>query len=144
MVFNVDEDNIKGEEVRISAKMEAELAGFSDEERGEYLEQVGIKETGLDKLIRLSYEKLGLISFLTAGEKEVRAWTVKKENTAPMAAGVIHSDFEHNFIKAKVTSFDDFVEFGGWKSVSDSGKLRMEGKEYVVKEGDVVEFMVGK
>jgi ribosome-binding ATPase len=144
VVFNVDESSLVGEGVRICAKMEAELAGFSDEERKEYLEQLGIDETGLDKLIRLAYEKLGLISFLTAGEKEVRAWTVGKENTAPVAAGVIHSDFEKNFIKAKVTSFDDFIEFGGWKGVSESGKLRMEGKEYQVKEGDVVEFMVGK
>jgi len=144
VVFNVDEDSLKGDGVRICAKMEAELAGFSEEEKEEYLKQLGIQETGLDKLIGLAYEKLNLISFLTAGEKEVRAWTTGRGSLAPQAAGVIHSDFEKNFIKAKVTSFDDFVEFKGWKGVSESGKLRMEGKEYEVKEGDVVEFMVGK
>lgn len=99
---------------------------------------------GVDKIIRLAYEKLGLLSFLTAGVKEVRAWTVKRGSTAPVAAGVIHTDFEKNFIKAKVASFDDFVKYGGWKGVSEAGKLRIEGRDYVVKEGDVVEFMVGK
>jgi len=143
-VLNVDESGLVGGGIRICAKLEAELAGFSDEERREYLEQLGIKEMGLDKLIRLAYEKLGLISFLTAGEKEVRAWTVKKGSVAPVAAGVIHSDFEKNFIKAKVASFEDFVKYGGWKRVSEEGKLRLEGKDYIIQEGDVVEFMVGK
>lgn len=99
---------------------------------------------GVDKLIKLAYEKLGLISFLTAGEKEVRAWTVKGGSTASVAAGVIHTDFEKNFIKAKICDFNDFVKFGGWKKAGQAGKVRMEGKDYVMKEGDVVEFMVGK
>ena len=146
-VLNVDESQVKegeGTTVKICAKMEADLSGFSDKEKKEYLEQLGIKETGLDKLIRLAFEKLGLLSFLTAGGKEVRAWTTKNGSTAPVAAGVIHTDFEKNFIKAKVTSFSDFLKFKGWKGVSEAGKLRLEGKEYVMEEGDVVEFMVGK
>jgi ribosome-binding ATPase len=112
--------------------------------RGLSLEVCAKTGEGVDRIIRLAYEKLGLISFLTAGEKEVRAWTVKKGAKAPEAAGVIHSDFERNFIKAKVTSFDDFVKFGGWKGVSGAGKLRVEGRDYVMKERNVVEFMVGK
>lgn len=146
-VLNIDESQAQQEEggmVKICAKMEADLAGFSDEEKKEYLMGLGIKETGLDKLIRLTYERLGLLSFLTAGEKEVRAWTVKRGSTAPVAAGVIHTDFEKNFIKAKVVGFSDFLKFKGWKGVSEAGKLRLEGKEYVMEEGDVVEFMVGK
>ena len=122
----IEDDHAEGV-VRICAKMESDLAGFSDEERQEYLKQLGVEETGLDKLIRLAYEKLGLLSFLTAGVKEVRAWTVKRGAKAPEAAGVIHTDFEKNFIKAKVASFDDFVKFGGWKGVSEAGKLRIEG-----------------
>ncbi|MBU1200332.1 YchF family ATPase [Patescibacteria group bacterium] len=122
VVYNTDEGELSDDRLRVCAKT------------GE----------GVDKLIRLAYEKLGLISFLTAGQKEVRAWTVKKGSTAPVAAGVIHTDFEKNFIKAKVTSFDDFVKFGGWKGVSEAGKLRIEGRDYVMKEGDVIEFMVGK
>ncbi len=139
----IEDDHAEGV-VRICAKMESDLAGFSDEERREYLKQLRVEETGLDKLIRLAYEKLGLLSFLTAGVKEVRAWTVKRGAKAPEAAGVIHTDFEKNFIKAKVASFDDFVKFGGWKGVSEAGKLRIEGRDYVMQEGDVVEFMVGK
>jgi ribosome-binding ATPase len=152
VIFNVGENDIRGEKeervesggVRISAKMESELAGFDEKERSEYLIEMGIKESGLDSLIKLAYKKLGLLSFLTAGEKEVRAWTTKKGARAPEAAGVIHSDFEKNFIKAKVVSFDDFLKFNGLKGASEAGKLRLEGKDYVVQEGDVVEFMVGK
>jgi len=94
--------------------------------------------------VSLAYGKLNLISFLTAGEKEVRAWTIERGSKAPEAAGVIHSDFEKKFIKAKVCSYDDFIEYQGWKGVAEEGKMRMEGREYEMKEGDVVEFMIGQ
>jgi len=138
------EIDLKEEQVIvICARMEEELAGFSQEEKKGYLQEMGIGETGLERLSRQAYDHLGLISFLTAGVKEVRAWTVRQGARAPEAAGVIHSDFEKKFIKAKVTSFEDFVADGGWKGVSERGRLRLEGKDYVIKEGDVVEFMVG-
>lgn len=133
----------KEQVVVICAKMEEDLAGFNQEEKKDYLKEVGIGETGLEKLSRQAYVHLGLISFLTVGVKEVRAWTVREGAKAPEAAGVIHSDFEKKFIKAKVTNFEDFITEEGWRGVSEKGKLRLEGKEYVIKEGDVVEFMVG-
>lgn len=145
VVLNTDEDRLSGDgpEVRICAKMEAELSELSEEEQIEYLIQAGVNESGLTKLIKKGYEILGLQSFLTAGEKEVRAWTIKKGMTAPAAAGVIHTDFEKNFIKAEVVAFDEFVTAGGWAWARDAGKVRQEGKEYVMNEGDVVEFKVG-
>ncbi len=132
-----------GEVIVICAKLEEELSGFDEGERREYLDGAGVTETGLETLIGAAYRKLRLMSFLTAGEKEVRAWTVKEGTLAPQAAGVIHSDFEKKFISAKVCSYEDFVKYGGWKGAADAGRVRQEGREYVMSEGDVVEFMVG-
>jgi GTP-binding protein YchF len=130
--------------VVISAKLEAELSDLSAEEKSEYLADLGISQSGLERLIQTAYSTLGLQSFYTAGEKEVRAWTIEQGTTAPLAAGVIHTDFTKHFIKANVASFTDFVEQNGWKSVRENGKLRQEGKEYIMKPDDVVEFMIGQ
>jgi len=127
--------------IPICAKIEMELADLNPEERKVYLKELGLAQSGLEKLIKKGYEILGLQTFLTAGEKEVRAWTVRKGAKAPEAAGVIHTDFEKGFIKAKICSYDDFVKYQGWKGAAEGGKVRMEGKEYVMQEGDVVEFM---
>ena len=129
--------------VIVSAKAEAELSQLGEEDQKEYLEMLGLDKSGLERFITTAYDRLGLISYLTAGEKEVRAWTITKGMSAPQAAGVIHTDFEKKFIKAQVTVFEDYVEFKGWKGVGENGKLRMEGKDYVVKDGDVIEFKVG-
>ena len=126
-----------------SAQIESELASLSESDQVIYMKELGIEESGLERLVAVAYKRLGLLSFLTAGEPEVKAWTVRQGATAPEAAGVIHSDFEHGFIKAKVCSYDDFVELGGWGGVRETGKLRLEGKDYVVREGDIVEFMFG-
>lgn len=126
----------------ISAKIESELSSLSEDDQKAYLAELGMKEAGLDRLIRLAYETLGLISFLTCGEKEVRAWTIERGMKGPAAAGVIHTDFEKGFIKADAVSFDDFVKHGGWVKCREVGKVRMEGKEYVMQDGDVVEFKV--
>ncbi len=128
------------EVVPICAKVEMELSELPLEERKAYLKELGLSESGLEKLIKKGYQVLGLQTFLTAGEKEVRAWTIRKGAKAPEAAGVIHTDFEKGFIKAEVVSFEDFVESGGWKGAAEAGKVRLEGKEYVMQEGDVVEF----
>ncbi len=130
--------------VSICAKLEEELAGFEGEERLEYLKSAGIERTGLETLIAAAYKRLGLQSFLTAGELEVRAWTISLGATAPEAAGVIHTDFVKHFISAKVCNYKDFVEYSGWKGAAEKGKVRTEGKGYVVQEGDIVEFMIGK
>ncbi|OGK39505.1 redox-regulated ATPase YchF [Candidatus Roizmanbacteria bacterium RIFCSPLOWO2_01_FULL_35_13] len=127
----------------LNAKLETEVLTFSEEEQKEYLKQFNLEETGLNRLIKKAYETLGLISFLTAGEKEVRAWTIQKGNLAPEAAGVIHSDFEKHFIKANVIQFDDFVKYGGWHKAHELGKVQIVGKDHVMKEGEVVEFKVG-
>ncbi|MBI2310469.1 redox-regulated ATPase YchF [Candidatus Collierbacteria bacterium] len=127
----------------ISARIEAELASLSEEETKAYLSELGISESGLDKLIRKAYETLEKISFLTAGELEARAWTIDRGMKAPDAAGVIHTDFTKKFIKAKVVTYDDFVKYKGWKGASEAGKVRIEGREYVMADGDVVEFMIG-
>jgi GTP-binding protein YchF len=127
----------------ICAKIESELAALASEEQKEYLKDLGLEESGLERLIRKAYESLGLISFLTAGEKEVRAWTIRKGSNAVEAAGEIHTDFMKKFIKAEVVSFEDFVEFNGWKGSRDKGKARLEGKEYILQDGDVVEFKIG-
>lgn len=129
--------------VVVSAKIEAELAALSDAEQKEYLADLGLEKSGLERLIQKAYEALGLISFLTAGEKEVRAWTIKKNATAVEAAGTIHTDFMKKFIKAEVVGFSDFVENHGWKGSREKGKARMEGKDYIMKDGDVVEFKIG-
>lgn len=130
--------------VMICAKLEEELAGFEGEERLEYLKSAGIERTGLETLIAAAYKRLGLQSFLTAGELEVRAWTIPVGCTAPNAAGVIHTDFVKHFISARVCSYTDFVELAGWKMAAEKGKMRTEGKTYAMQEGDVVEFMIGK
>jgi ribosome-binding ATPase len=129
--------------VVICAKIESELAALSEEEQKEYLKDLGLEASGLERLIQKAYERLGLISFLTAGEKEVRAWTTKKGALAPAAAGEIHTDFIKKFIKAEVVSFDDFITNNGWKGSREAGKARLEGKEYIMKDGDVVEFKIG-
>ena len=130
--------------VVICAKLEEELAGFDTAERLEYLQTAGLSRTGLETLIAAAYKKLGLMSYLTAGELEARAWTIPLGTKAPDAAGVIHTDFVKHFISAKVCHFTDFVELQGWKSAAEKGKVRTEGKEYVMQDSDVVEFMIGK
>lgn len=142
-VLNVDESNLAGEGVRICAKMEEELAGLSDAEQKEYLAGLGQTKSGLEKLVALAFETLGLQTFLTAGEMEARAWTIKKGTKAPQAAGVIHGDFEKHFIKADCINWQEFVAVGGWAKAREVGKVRTEGREYVMTEGDVVEFKVG-
>lgn len=128
----------------ISARLEEELASFSPEERDDYLTEAGLSLTGLERLIDKAYGTLGLMSFLTAGEKEVRAWTIQFGMTAQEAAGVIHTDFAKHFISAKLVKYDDFVESEGWKKASEAGKVRTEGRGYIMQEGDVVEFMVSR
>ncbi|MCX8008940.1 MAG: redox-regulated ATPase YchF [Patescibacteria group bacterium] len=130
--------------IAISAKIEAELSVLSEEEQREYLASLGWQESGLDRLIQTAYKILGLISFLTCGVIEARAWTIRNGTKAPQAAGVIHSDFEKKFIKADVISFDEFSSIGGWKKAREAGKVKMEGKEYVMRDGDVVEFKIGQ
>lgn len=128
--------------VVISAAIEAEVSSLeSDEEKAEFLADLGLEEAGLNRVIRAGYDLLGLQTFFTAGVKEVRAWTVRKGATAPQAAGVIHTDFERGFIKAETVAYDDFVTFKGEKAAKENGKLRMEGKDYIVKDGDVMHFM---
>ena len=126
--------------VVISAKIEAELSELPPEEAKEYMKELGINESGLDRLIRASYELLGLITFLTTGPEETRAWTIKKGSSAPQAAGVIHTDFEKGFIRAETISYNDFTACGGESGARDKGLLRLEGKEYIVQDGDVMHF----
>ncbi len=127
--------------IAVSAQIEAELAELEGEDKLTFLSDLGIEESGLDKLIKSGYALLGLISFLTAGPKEVRAWTIKNGTKAPGAAGKIHTDFERGFIRAEVVAFDDLVREGDRNKVKEKGLLRSEGKEYVMKDGDVVEFL---
>lgn len=128
------------EYLEVCANLEAELAELPADEVEEYKTEFGIKELGLNRLIKASYSLLGLISYLTAGEKEVRAWTIKKGTKAPAAAGVIHTDFERGFIKAEVVSYDALIACGGFNQAKEAGKVRMEGKDYVVEDGDVMLF----
>jgi hypothetical protein len=140
----LDKDLYKGKKaINISAKFESELASLSTEDQKLFLQEANIKESGLDKVTRMCFEMLGLISYFTAGEKEVRAWEVKKGSTAPIAAGKIHTDFEKNFIKAEVLAFEDYIQHKGRVGAKNKGKLRLEGKEYIVKDGDVIEFKIG-
>lgn len=134
-------DSEGSEIIAVSAQIEAELAVLDGDEKEMFLADLGIEESGLDKLIKSSYSLLGLISFLTAGPKEVRAWTIKKGTKAPGAAGKIHTDFERGFIRAEVVAFDDLSREGDRNKVKEKGLLRSEGKEYVMKDGDVVEFL---
>jgi len=129
------------ESVKICAKIEEEMAGLNDRERKEFLESLGQSESGLDLIIHHGYHALGLISYFTAGVKEVRAWTIESGWKAPKAASVIHDDFERGFIRAEVTAFDDFIKTGGEAGARVAGKLRTEGKEYVVNNGDVMHFL---
>ena len=126
--------------ISVCAGIEAEIAELEPEEKKAFLEDMGIVESGLDRLIRASYALLGLISYLTAGPKEVRAWTITKGTKAPQAAGKIHSDFERGFIRAEVVSFDDLVRLGNMNAVKEAGLMRSEGKEYVIADGDIVLF----
>jgi ribosome-binding ATPase len=128
------------EVVTFSAKVEAELAELAPGDRAEFLESLGLTESGLDRLAHAAYHLLGLQSYFTAGEKEVRAWTIHRGDRAPAAAGVIHSDFEKGFIRAETVAYDDFVRVGGWKPAREQGLSRAEGKEYVVQDGDVMLF----
>ena len=153
-VFNTDEegladtamqDNLRelvapAEAIFLDAKFEAELVEMEEDEAREFLADMGIDEPGLDVLARVGYDTLGLQSYLTAGPKEARGWTIKKGWTAPEAAGVIHTDFQKGFIKAEVMSFDDLDELGSEAAVKAAGKMRLEGKDYVMADGDVVEF----
>ena len=128
------------EVVTFSAKVEAELAELAPEDRADFLESLGVRESGLDRLAHAAYHLLGLRSYFTAGEKEVRAWTIHQGDKAPAAAGVIHSDFEKGFIRAETVAYDDFVRVGGWKTAREQGLSRAEGREYVVQDGDVLLF----
>ncbi|AMG34458.1 GTP-binding protein [Staphylococcus saprophyticus] len=128
------------EVIVISAKIEEEIAVLEDEDREMFLEDLGIEEPGLDRLIRTTYDLLGLATYFTAGVQEVRAWTFIKGMTAPQCAGIIHTDFERGFIRAEVTSYDDYVAFDGENGAKEAGKQRLEGKEYIMKDGDVVHF----
>jgi GTP-binding protein YchF len=137
------EDRAKSEgaaAVVISAKIEAEIAVLSRDERTDYLEAVGLKEAGLDRLIGAGYTLLHLVTYFTAGPKEARAWTITRGTKAPQAAGVIHTDFEHGFIRAETIGYDDYVTYSGEAGARDAGKMRLEGKDYVVADGDVMHF----
>ncbi len=136
----IERDHEPAEVVTFSAKIEAELSELPVEERIEFLAHLGIESAGLDRLIRAGYHLLGLQTYFTAGEKEVRAWTIHRGDTAPQAAGVIHSDFERGFIRAETAGYDDFVQLGGWKGAKEAGAVRSEGKDYVVNDGDVLLF----
>ncbi|MCK9516415.1 MAG: redox-regulated ATPase YchF [Ottowia sp.] len=156
-VANVDEDGFEGnpllEQLRayaagqqapvvaICAKLEADMADMSDAEKALFLDEIGQSEPGLDRLIRAAYQLLGLQTYFTVGVKEVRAWTVPVGATAPRAAGVIHGDFERGFIRAQTIAFDDFIRYRGEQGARDAGKMRAEGKDYVVRDGDVMEFL---
>jgi ribosome-binding ATPase YchF (GTP1/OBG family) len=126
--------------VTICGALEAELASLDSEDQTELLTEYGLDEPGLDKVIRAAYELLGLSTYFTAGEPEVRAWTIRENVTAPQAAGVIHTDFEQGFIKAEVIAYNDYVEFSGEAGAKDAGRWRIEGKDYIVQEGDVMHF----
>ena len=155
-VCNVDENGFKGNPllerverhaaaerapvVAICAKLEAEMAGMDEADRKAFLADLGLEEPGLNRLIRAGYGILGLQTYFTAGPKEVRAWTIHKGDTAPQAAGVIHTDFERGFIRAEVIAYADYVACGGEQGAKEAGKMRLEGKEYVVRDGDVIYF----
>ncbi len=148
-VYNVDEKEIASpsarndaNEMTICAKLEEELADLDETERLDYLKEVGIEQTGLERLIQKAYSLLGLISFLTAGKKEVRAWTIKAGTNAQNAAGVIHTDFIKGFIRAQVIEYEKLIKAGGYANAKTKGWIRTEGKDYIVKDGDVIEFLV--
>ncbi len=128
------------EVIKLCAKIEEELVGLDEDERDEFLKDLGVEESGLEQIIHKGFDKLGLMSYFTAGVKEVRAWTIRKNTTAPKAAAVIHNDFEKGFIRAEVIGYDDFVACGGEAKAKEAGKMRLEGKEYIVQDGDVMHF----
>lgn len=132
--------NENSEVIVVCAKIEAEIAELDGEERKEFLEELGIKESGLDQLIRAAYHLLGLRTYFTAGVQEVRAWTIRAGTKAPQAAGVIHSDFERGFIRAETVSYEDLIEAGSMQAAREKGKVRLEGKDYVVQDGDIMHF----
>ncbi|MCH2102244.1 MAG: DUF933 domain-containing protein, partial [Planctomycetes bacterium] len=127
----------------ICADMELELRGMESDDRALFMEELGIQELGLERLVQSTYKLLGLQTFFTAGEKEIRAWTIRQGDKAPAAAGVIHTDFEKHFIRAEVYSVDDLVEFGAESDVKAAGKLRTEGRDYIMRESDVCHFLIG-
>jgi ribosome-binding ATPase YchF (GTP1/OBG family) len=129
------------EVVALCAALESEIAGLEDEEKQMFLADMGLEEPGLNRLIRAGYKLLGLQTYFTAGVKEVRAWTIHAGDTAPQAAGVIHTDFEKGFIRAQTIAFEDFIQYKGENGAKEAGKMRAEGKEYVVKDGDVLNFL---
>lgn len=133
----------KDQVVVVSAKVESELASLAEEDARAYLAYLGVEESGLERLIKKAFATLGLITFLTAGVKEVRAWTIKNGTNAQNAAGEIHTDFIKKFVKAEVVSFEDFVACGDWKGSREKGKARLEGRDYIVRGGDVIEFKIG-
>lgn len=126
--------------IKLCAKVEEELIGLDDDEAQEFLTDLGVEESGLEQIIHKGFDKLGLMSYFTAGVKEVRAWTIRKNSTAPRAAAAIHNDFEKGFIRAEVIAYNDFVELGGEAKAKEAGKMRLEGKEYIVQDGDVMHF----
>ena len=126
--------------IKLCAKVEEELIGLDDEEAQEFLTEMGVEESGLEQIIHKGFHKLGLMSYFTAGVKEVRSWTIKHNSTAPRAAAAIHNDFEKGFIRAEVIAYEDFIEFGGEAKAKEAGKMRLEGKEYIVQDGDVMHF----
>lgn len=148
-VVNTDEKidknslNWDGEIVAMNIKTESEIAQLPAEEQAEYIEELGMGASGLDKLIKASYALLGLITFFTTGEQETRAWTAPKGSLAPQAAGAIHSDFEKNFIRAEIISYEKFIEAGGEAKAREKGLIRTEGKDYIIQDGDVCHFLVG-
>jgi ribosome-binding ATPase YchF (GTP1/OBG family) len=126
--------------VPVCAAIEAEIADMSDEDKGVFLADMGMEEPGLNRVIRAAFKLLGLQTYFTAGEKEVRAWTVRTGATAPQAAGVIHTDFERGFIRAETIAYDDYITCNGESGAKDKGKMRLEGKDYIVRDGDVMHF----
>ncbi len=153
-VFNMDAEEMDNKELQdelrslvapaeaifLDAQFESELVELDEDDAREMLAESGQSESGLDKLARVGFDTLGLQTYLTAGEKEARAWTIHKGDTAPKAAGVIHTDFEKGFIKAEIVSYDDLIEAGSMAAAKAAGKVRMEGKDYVMQDGDIVEF----
>ncbi len=133
-------EEINCKSITISASTEAELSVLSDEEKVEYLKSIGLQETGLNKVIKTGYEILNLVTYFTSGPKETRAWTIRKDTQAPKAASVIHTDFEKGFIRAETISFDDFIKNNGENGAKEAGKMRLEGKDYIVQDGDVMHF----
>jgi GTP-binding protein YchF len=137
------EERAKAEDagcVVISAKIESEFAGLAEDDRAEFLKELGLEEPGLNRLIREGYKLLDLVTYFTVGPKEARAWTITRGTRAPQAAGVIHTDFEKGFIRAETIAYDDYVRLGGETGAKDAGKMRLEGKDYIVKDGDVMHF----